>query len=69
MVEVLLSAVSPMELMGGKILGQLLVGLLVLAIYGGMGLGVVATLALDGLFNPWLLVYLVIFYLISYFVV
>lgn len=68
-VEVLLSAVTPMELMTGKILGQLFVGLLVLAIYGGMGIAAAASFALQGLFDPWLLVYLVVFYLISYFVI
>ena len=34
-VEVLLSAVSPLELMAGKILGQMAVSLLVLALYVG----------------------------------
>ena len=37
MVEVLLSAVSPLELMAGKILGQMAVSMLVLALYIGMG--------------------------------
>ncbi|MEM0983458.1 MAG: ABC transporter permease [Planctomycetota bacterium] len=36
-VEVLLSAVSATELMTGKILGQMLVGLTLAAIYGGLG--------------------------------
>ncbi len=36
-VEVLLSAVSPLELMAGKILGQMAVSMLVLALYVGMG--------------------------------
>lgn len=68
-VEVLLSAVSPMELMTGKILGQLFVGLVVMVIYGGMGMAAAASFALQGLFDPWLLLYLLIFYLISYFVI
>ena len=37
-IEVLLSAVSPIELMAGKILGQMAVSMLVLAIYIGLGL-------------------------------
>jgi len=68
-VEVLLSAVSPMELMTGKILGQLLVGFVVLITYGGMGMAAAVSFATQGLFDPWLLVYLLIFYLISYFVI
>ncbi len=36
--EVLLSAVSPLQLMTGKIVGQGLVGLLTIVIYGGVGL-------------------------------
>ena len=35
--EVLLSAVSPLELMAGKVLGQMAVSLLVLALYVGIG--------------------------------
>ena len=37
-IEVLLSAVSPLELMAGKILGQMAVSMLVLALYIGIGL-------------------------------
>ena len=36
-VEVLLAAVSPFELMAGKLIGQMGVGLLVLAVYLGLG--------------------------------
>lgn len=68
-VEVLLSAVSPMELMTGKILGQLAVGLIVLGLYAGMGIAGLVSFSLLGLVDPWLIFYLIIFYLISYFVV
>jgi ABC-2 type transport system permease protein len=68
-VEVLLSAVSPMQLMAGKIVGQMAVGLLIIALYAGLGITTLAALATLGLVDPWLFVYLVIFYLISYFVV
>ena len=68
-IEVLLSAVSPMQLMTGKILGQMAVGFLVLAVYAGMGLATLMTFTLLGLIDPWLLFYLVVFYLIAYFVV
>jgi ABC-2 type transport system permease protein len=65
-IEVLLSAVSPLELMAGKILGQMAVSLLVLALYIGLGLLMLASFALLGLLDPWLLVYLVLFFLITY---
>ncbi|HXV77843.1 MAG TPA: ABC transporter permease [Candidatus Polarisedimenticolaceae bacterium] len=68
-VEVLLSAVSPMQLMTGKVIGQMLVGFLVLAVYGGMGVASLAFFALAGMVDLSLLFYLVIFYLIAYFVV
>lgn len=68
-VEVLLSAVSPMQLMAGKIIGQMGVGLVLLALYAGMGIAALVSFAMFGLLDPWLIVYLVIFYLIGYFVV
>ncbi|MEM7350581.1 MAG: ABC transporter permease [Acidobacteriota bacterium] len=67
-VEVLLSAVSPMELMTGKILGQLAVGLSLLVLYTGLGFAALLSFSVLGLINPWLIVYLVIFYFIAYFV-
>jgi ABC-type Na+ efflux pump permease subunit len=65
-VEVLLSAVSPMELMAGKILGQMGVSMLVLGLYIAMGLFMLVSFAMFGLLDPLLLVYLVLFFLISY---
>ncbi len=65
-VEVLLSAVSPMELMTGKILGQLAVGLLVLALYAGLGVMALISFASIGLLDPGLIVYLLVFYLLAY---
>jgi ABC-2 type transport system permease protein len=65
-IEVLLSAVSPFELMAGKILGQMAVSLLVLALYVGMGVVVLMSFAMLGLVNPMLIVYLVIFFFITY---
>jgi len=66
-IEVLLSAVSPLELMAGKVLGQMAVSLLVLALYIGIGVLMLSSFAIIGLLNPWLIVYLVIFFLITYF--
>jgi len=67
-IEVLLSAVSPMELMAGKLIGQMAVSLLVLSLYIAMGLTVLTSLSLFGLFNPWLIFYVFIFFVIMYLV-
>ena len=68
-VEVLLSAVSPMQLMSGKIIGQMVVGLLIIGLYAGMGISALVSFALQGLLDPSLLFYLILFYLIAYFVI
>jgi ABC-2 type transport system permease protein len=67
-VEVLLSAVSPLELMAGKILGQMAVSMLVLAFYVAMGLLMLTSFAMLGLVDPMLIVYLVLFFLVGYLV-
>ena len=64
--EVILSAVSPMQLMAGKIIGQLGVGLLMLSLYASVGLLGLASMALIGLLDVSLLFYLLIFFLITY---
>lgn len=66
-VEVLLSAVSAMELMTGKILGQMAVGFLVLVLYAGLGVLALVSFATIGLLDPALLVFLLIFYVLAYF--
>lgn len=43
-VEILLSAVSPMELMTGKVLGQMFVGLVIMIIYGGISVYALITM-------------------------
>lgn len=65
-VEVLLSAVSPMELMFGKILGQMFVGLCLLGVYTGVGLFAMLWFALADLIDWMDLIYMFIFFLISY---
>jgi ABC-2 type transport system permease protein len=65
-IEVLLSAVSPIELMAGKILGQMAVSMLVLALYIGMGLFLLVSFAMIGLLDPVLIVYFAVFFVISY---
>ena len=64
--EVLLSALSPLELLAGKIIGQFGVSLIVLGLYIGIGLAVLISFALFGLINPWLLPYVGIFFVLSY---
>ena len=50
-VEVLLSAVSPMQLMTGKILGQMAVGFVILALYAGLGVRRLVTFAVLGVLD------------------
>jgi ABC-2 type transport system permease protein len=66
-VEVLLSAVSPMQLMAGKILGQMGVGLTLLVVYSGVGMSALAAFALMYLVDAATLVYLFVFFIIAYF--
>jgi ABC-2 type transport system permease protein len=68
-VEVLLSAVSPMQLMAGKLLGHMSASLVGMTIYLIGGLLVLSTFSLFGLLDPLLIVYLFIFFVITYFVV
>jgi ABC-2 type transport system permease protein len=64
--EVILSAVSPLELLTGKILGQMAVGLTILITYSSMGILGLVSMAMLGLVDPSLLIYLFIFFLITY---
>jgi ABC-2 type transport system permease protein len=65
-VEVLLSAVSPMELMTGKLLGQMAVSLVGMIVYLAMGIAALAGFALLGLFDFSLIFYLLLFFVITY---
>jgi ABC-type Na+ efflux pump permease subunit len=65
-VEVLLAAVSPFELMAGKLLGQLAISLLVLSLYVGLGVFALFSFAMLGLIHLSLIVYLVVFFLLTY---
>ena len=65
-VEILLSAVSPMQLMTGKVLGQMFVGLVIMVMYGG--LGVASLILFLGQTVSWLtLVSMVVFFGLAYF--
>jgi ABC-type Na+ efflux pump permease subunit len=67
-VEVLLAAVSPLELMWGKLLGQLGIGLVTMAVYVGLGLLALLQFAMIGLIDPLLVLYLFLFFLMAYLV-
>lgn len=67
-VEVLLSAVSPLELMTGKILGQLGVGLTVLGLYVALGVMALLSFAMLDLIDLGLVFYLLIFFVLTYLV-
>ena len=67
-VEVLLAAVSPVELMWGKLIGQLGVGLLVLGLYLALGFLALFEYSMSGLLDPMLVAYLIVFYLMAYMV-
>ncbi len=64
--EVLLSALSPMQLMAGKIIGQMAVGLTLMMLYGGLGVIGLVSFALLDLVSPVMVVYLLVFFLIAY---
>jgi ABC-2 type transport system permease protein len=66
-IEVLLSAVSPMQLMGGKLLGHMGISLIAMSLYIALGLVTLASFSLFGLLDLSLLVYLFIFFLIAFF--
>lgn len=67
-VEVLLSAVSPMELMAGKLIGQMAASLIGMGLYIVMGLFLLTSFALAGLLDFSLIFYLFIFFVITYLV-
>ncbi|MGH8217091.1 MAG: ABC transporter permease [Steroidobacteraceae bacterium] len=63
--EVLLAAVSPVELMAGKLLGLLGVGLTIVAVYLCLGVFALGEYSLAGNLDPMLIVYLLVFYLLA----
>jgi ABC-type Na+ efflux pump permease subunit len=68
-VEVLLSAVSPMELMTGKLFGHMGANLIGMTIYLVAGLVVLGAASLLNLLDPMLIVYLFLFFFIAYFTI
>lgn len=67
-VEVLLAAAAPLELMWGKLIAQLGVGLLIVGVYVGSGVLSLVQFSMFGLLDPTLIGYLVVFYLLAYLV-
>ena len=68
-IEVLLSAVSPMQLLTGKVLGQALVSVIMLVMYGGMAILALVSFSLMHLI-PWThLVLLVLYFVMAYFMI
>jgi ABC-2 type transport system permease protein len=68
-IEVLLSAVSPMQLMGGKLIGHMGISLIAMSLYIALGLVTLASFSLFGLLDLSLLLYLFIFFLIAFFTI
>jgi ABC-2 type transport system permease protein len=67
--ELLLSAVSPIQLMTGKILGQGVVGLLMILVYGGAGVAAALKFGQAALVPPEKLALLGVYFLMAYFFV
>ncbi|MEY5060538.1 MAG: hypothetical protein RIS45_459 [Planctomycetota bacterium] len=67
--EVLLAAASPMQLLAGKILGYSMVSAVMLVMYGGLGIAGLSTAALMDLVPIAHLVYLAIYFVMAYLMV
>lgn len=67
--EVLLSAVSPMQLMLGKIAGQMGVGLLIMAAYSTLGIGSLVVFKMAHLLDATSLALMVIYFFIAFFLI
>lgn len=68
-VEVLLSAVSPMQFMAGKLLGHMSHSLLGMSVYLALGLVLLSSFSLLGLLDMTLILYLFLFFFIAFFTV
>jgi ABC-2 type transport system permease protein len=67
--EVILSAVSPMQLLTGKILGQMCVGLVILVVYCGLGMAGLVVASMMSVIDPINLVYLAVYFVIAFFII
>lgn len=66
-VEVLLSAVSPLELMTGKIIGQMGVGLSLLTVYNSVGIIALIAFSMGDLIDARMIALIFVFFLLAYF--
>ncbi|VAX39353.1 hypothetical protein MNBD_PLANCTO03-136 [hydrothermal vent metagenome] len=67
-VEVLLSAVSPIQLMTGKIIGQMGVGMVLLSVYTGVGIASLVAFNLLDLISADKIIFLIIYFVLAYFI-
>jgi ABC-type Na+ efflux pump permease subunit len=68
-IEVLLSAVTPMQLMAGKLLGHMAISLVAMSLYLAMGFSVLASFSLLGLMSFSLVPYLLVFFVLAFFTI
>ena len=64
--EVLLSALSPFELMAGKIVGLTAIGLTVIAVWAGAAYGAAAARGLGDIVNASIMGYFIIYYVLGF---
>jgi ABC-2 type transport system permease protein len=67
--EVILSAVSPMQLLTGKILGQMAVGMIILVAYCWLGIGGLLFAGMMSILPLINLVYLFVYFFIAFFII
>ena len=68
-IEVLLSAISPMQLLGGKIIGQAGVSVVILAMYGSAAIAGLLTFAMMDIITFSQLGLFIIFFIMGYFMI
>ena len=64
--EVLLSAVSPMELLCGKLLGYAMVSAVMLGMYGALGIAGLIAAAMGDLVSPGMLILMLVYFVMAY---
>jgi len=67
--EVILSAVSPMQLLTGKVLGQMAVGFVILIVYCGMGVAGLFIASMMSLLPFSNIIYLFVYFFIAFFLI
>ena len=68
-IEVLLSAISPMQLLGGKIIGQAGVSTVILAMYGSAAIIGLLTFALFDIVSISQLILFIVYFIMGYFMI